>query len=128
MVIPEIAKFEQKILTCNENIARYEEIIRGFDEVIQTKSSKISHDSLKKHVLEDCTKKDQLIDFFNQAEKNKKVNEDAIILQKNMIEELNTSLKSKIQREVFKQTADVRKSVFQEDKDYEPAGAGANTE
>ena len=58
MVIPEIAKFEQKIKTCNENIARYEEIIRGFDEVIQTKSSKISHDSLKKHVNEDCTKND----------------------------------------------------------------------
>jgi hypothetical protein len=43
-----------------------------------------------------------------------------------MIEELNTSLKSKIQREVFKQTADVRKSVFQDDKDYQPGGAGAN--
>ena len=34
MVIPEIAKFEQKILSCNENIARYQEIIRGFDEII----------------------------------------------------------------------------------------------
>jgi hypothetical protein len=50
MVIPEIAKFEQKILSCNENIARYQEIIRGFDEVIQTKSSKISVDALQHHV------------------------------------------------------------------------------
>ena len=60
MVIPEIAKFEQKVLNCNENIARYEEIIRGFDEVIQTKSSKISYDTLNKVVREDCTKKEDL--------------------------------------------------------------------
>jgi hypothetical protein len=67
-------------LNCQENIAQYEEIIRGFDEVIQTKSSKISYDTLNKVVKEDCIKKENLNDFFEKAKKEARENGEAIDL------------------------------------------------
>jgi len=40
MVIPEIAKFESNLLQSQKKIDQFVQVIRNFDEVIQTKSNK----------------------------------------------------------------------------------------
>ena len=47
IVIPEIVKFEQKIINNDKKLNQYDEIIRNYDEVIQTKFSKISFNEYK---------------------------------------------------------------------------------
>ena len=50
IVIPEIAKFEQKIIVYQKKLDQYDEILRNYDEVIQTKSSKTVLDQYKAYV------------------------------------------------------------------------------
>ena len=47
IVIPEIANFENKIMLQNKKLDQYDAIIRNYDEVIQTKASKMSIDEYK---------------------------------------------------------------------------------
>ena len=51
MVIPEIAKFENKIQQNQKKIDSYEMVIQNFDEVIQTKSNKISVEEKLKNIM-----------------------------------------------------------------------------
>ena len=44
MVVPEIAKFEQKIINSETSLKSFEHILRNFDEVLQTKSNKVTVD------------------------------------------------------------------------------------
>ena len=55
IVIPEIAKFEQKIMVYQKKLDQYDEIIRNYDEVIQTKSNKTVMDQYKAYVKSNHT-------------------------------------------------------------------------
>ena len=44
IVIPEIAKFEQKIIESQTRFDQFEQMIKSFDEAIQMKSNKVTVD------------------------------------------------------------------------------------
>ena len=56
-VLPEIAKFETKLLMFKKELMQTELIIRQFDEVMQTKSNKMRLEELWNHVMVNCSDK-----------------------------------------------------------------------
>lgn len=76
--------------------------MRSYDEIIQTKSSKISVDEFKLYVKESCPDIKAFDEFNENATKVQKNIEKELKLSKKMIEELNKSLMHKIEKEVFK--------------------------
>ena len=95
-------------------LERIDLIIRNFDEVIQTKTSKITVENLNNKIENTCVDRTELDVFFKKANKVQKQSEENQSLQQLMIEELETSLKKFVTSEVYNQTMDIRQSPFNE--------------
>ena len=69
-------------------LERHDLIIRNFDEVIQTKSSKITVEQLQKKVEKNFVDRTELNEFLQKAAEASKQQEEKEIIHKLMIEEL----------------------------------------
>ena len=117
LVVPEISKFESKLIEYQQKLEGVDQIIRTFDEIIQTKLSKITFREFKQSFEENCVDRNELQIFFETAKKNQDHQKEVDQFHKRMIEELSRSVKKQIEQEVFKQTDDIRLSPFQDPND-----------
>ena len=76
-VIPEIAKFEQKIMDFEVNVQKNDLIIRQFDETIAHKSDKILLEKLKMDSKKMYASKEEQNDFILKLEDTMSANQDA---------------------------------------------------
>lgn len=66
MVVPEISKFETKIVEFEVNRDQNGEIIRRFDEHLLQKSDKIAIGDLYVHIRETCLTSSHIDKFMNK--------------------------------------------------------------
>lgn len=67
LLFTEIEKFESRIMEFKRSIKGQEMIIQNFDEIIQTKNSKISHEELFNYVKEKCINRSEVEEFLKSA-------------------------------------------------------------
>lgn len=114
-VIPEIAKFEQKMINYETEVAKMNMIMRRFDETLSLKANKTVIDKLQEYMDNTFTTKE---DHNAQVTKTDEIQSD--MLKKldhlnELIEFLKESLYNKITKDVKNATAHLRNSVLQED-------------
>ena len=66
--LPQIQRFEKRLVDFDLNNARMHEIVRSFDENISTKASKHHMNQLDQKVENDCSRKAEIAEFRSGVE------------------------------------------------------------
>ena len=118
LVIPEISKFEKKIQENDAALDSFRQILRNFDENIQTKANKMTVDKYFETIQKDSVNQSMLEAFVNQHNERQEQILENIDLQKRMLETFNSNLRQRIEQEVYRQTFDMRNGSHSPERNY----------
>ena len=113
--MPEIGKFEDKIIAFDMRIVQQERILHRFDELMSTKASKIQIKDLYNH-MEDTygSRNDQLV-FIEETNDRMKQISDKTKQMKSVMDNMGKNFGYKIISEVKKATNHLKHSIFDEE-------------